>query len=187
VSATLVSPVLVGRRDELSGLGAALQRAEGGEATIVLVGGEAGVGKTRLVEEAAASAAQAGARVLVGGCVELGGDALPFAPLVDALRSLARSTPEPQLAELLGPARRELARLLPELDPDAALAASVDGGRTSQLLELVLGVLGRLAAERPLMLVIEDLHWADASTLDLVALLVRALRGVRVLLVVTYR
>jgi predicted ATPase/DNA-binding NarL/FixJ family response regulator len=187
VSATLVSPVLVGRRDELSTLAAALERAEGGESTIVLVGGEAGVGKTRLVEEAAARAAQAGGRVLVGGCVELGGDALPFAPLVDALRSLARSTPEPQLAALLGPARRELARLLPELDPDAALAVSVDGGRTSQLLELVLGVLGRLATEQPLMLVIEDLHWADASTLDLVALLVRALRGVRVLLVVTYR
>jgi DNA-binding CsgD family transcriptional regulator len=187
VSATLVSPVLVGRRDELSTLAAARERAEGGDPAIVLLGGEAGVGKTRLVEEAAARATQAGARVLIGGCVELGGDALPFAPLVDALRSLSRSTPEPELGELLGPARRELARLLPELDPDAALAASVDGGRTSQLLELVLGVLGRLAAERPLVLVIEDLHWADASTLDLVALLVRALRGVRVLLVVTYR
>jgi predicted ATPase len=187
VSATLVSPVLVGRRDELSRLAASLERAQGGDATIVLVGGEAGVGKTRLVEEATARAEQAGARVLVGGCVELGGDALPFAPLVDALRSLARSTPADELDELLGPARRELARLLPELDPEAALAVSADGGRTSQLLELVLGVLGRLAAERPLLLVIEDLHWADASTLDLVALLVRALRGVRVLLVVTYR
>jgi predicted ATPase len=178
-----VSPVLVGRGAELSALMAALDEAIGGAPAVVLLGGEAGVGKTRLAEEAAGRAAAARARVLVGGCVELGGEGLPFARLVDALRSLTREAPQETLDEFLGPARAELARLLPELDPDAG------HGETSapRLLELILGVIQRLAADRPLMFVIEDLHWADRSTLDLVALLVRTLRATRVLAVMTFR
>ncbi|HXD59126.1 MAG TPA: AAA family ATPase, partial [Thermoleophilaceae bacterium] len=150
--------------------------------------GEAGVGKTRLVEETAARAREKEVRVLIGSCVELGGEGLPFSPLVDALRSLIRVTPPDELDGFLGPARFELARLLPELDPDTALMTLPPGDTgNARLLELVLGVVQRLAADRPLLLVIEDLHWADRSTLDLVALLVRALRGVRVLLVVSFR
>jgi predicted ATPase/DNA-binding CsgD family transcriptional regulator len=184
MGATLISPVLVGRESELSVLLAAVERAADGEGAVAVVGGEAGIGKTRLVQEAAARARRGG-RVLSGACVEVGGDVLPLAPLVDALRSLARSTPADQLRELLGPARRPLARLVPELDPDAELDAHE--GAPAQLLEPVLGLLARLSAQRPLLLVIEDLHWADRSTLDLVALLGRSLRGMRVALVVTYR
>jgi DNA-binding CsgD family transcriptional regulator len=184
----LVSPVLVGREAELSALLAALDAAVAGEPSVVLLGGEAGIGKTRLVEEAASRAREAGARVLVGGCVELGGEGLPFMPLADALRALMRVTPPEQLDEFVGPARLQLARLVPELDPHTAPNASPPGtGETARLLELVLGVIQRIAADRPLMLVIEDLHSADRSTLDLVTLLVHALRGVRVLLVVTFR
>ena len=182
----MVSPIFVGRRREFSLLVAALERAAAGEPAVALVGGEAGVGKTRLVEEASARATAAGARVLSGACVELGGDGLPLAPLADALRVLARSTPDDELATLLGPARRGLARLVPELDPDRAPGGS-EKAPTSELVELVLGVVERLAAERPLMLVLEDLHWADRATLELMAFLVRALRGVGVLLVATYR
>jgi len=81
-----------------------------------------------------------------------------------------------------------LARLLPELDPDlAALPVDRDGGQAAQLLELVLALVTRLSADRPLLLVIEDLHWADQSTLELVAFLVRSMRDLRVLLVATYR
>jgi DNA-binding NarL/FixJ family response regulator len=126
--------------------------------------------------------------VLTGSCIELGGTGLPLSPLVDVLRSLMRVMDPDQLEPLLGPAREELSRLLPELSPHRGTspeAASEEGG--ARLLELVFGVIQRLTAEQPLMLVIEDLHWADRSTLDLVALLVRALRGVRVLLVVTFR
>ncbi len=186
MAAGTVSPIFVGRQRELSVLHAALERALGGEPAVALVGGEAGVGKTRLVEELGAAATAAGASVLSGACVELGGDRLPLAPLADALRALARSTPRGELAELLGPARGGLARLLPELDPDGGPGAG-DTAPTSQLVELVLGVVERLAAERPLMLVLEDLHWADRATLELMAFLVRALRGVGVLLAATYR
>jgi predicted ATPase/DNA-binding CsgD family transcriptional regulator len=186
MSLSLVSPVLIGRLQELSVLLEALARAEAGEPATVVVAGEAGVGKSRLVAQAAEGAREAGARVLTGGCVELGGDGIPVAPLVAALRQLARTESPAELDALLGPARRSLARLLPELDPEAAMGSGGDG-RTSQLLEFVLAVVERLAADRPLMLVIEDLHWADQSTLELVAFLVRALHGARVVLVLTYR
>jgi DNA-binding CsgD family transcriptional regulator/tetratricopeptide (TPR) repeat protein len=184
VPVDVVSPVLVGRERELGRLRTALARTAAGEASVVLVGGEAGVGKSRLLQAAFGSAP--GVRVLAGGCIEVGGDSLPFVPVVEALRTLTRTTDPADLDRLLGPARRELARLLPELAVDDSPAAGAPG-TTAQLFELLLGVLGRLGAEQPLVLVVEDLHWADRSTLDLVAFLVRALQGTRVLLVLSYR
>jgi predicted ATPase len=187
MSVSVVSPVFIGRQQEMASLAAPMRRAEGGEPAVVLIGGEAGVGKTRLVGELAGLGSAAGFRVLAGQCIELGAEGLPLAPLVDALRALARTTPADELGELLGPAGSGLARLLPELGPAAAAPAAGEGLRAGQLLELVLGLLGRLSAVRPVIFVIEDLHWADPSTLDLAAFLVRALRAVPVLLVITYR
>jgi ATP/maltotriose-dependent transcriptional regulator MalT len=187
VNSTVVSPVFVGRRDELATISTAIAQAAAAEPAFALIGGEAGVGKTRLVDEAKRLASEQGFVVLVGRCVEMGAEGLPLAPLVDALRELARTTSPEELDALLGSARRGLARLLPELDPGAPADGSADGGRASQLLELVLGVVGRISREQPLMLVFEDLHWADQSTLELAAFLVRSLRGVRALLVITYR
>jgi DNA-binding CsgD family transcriptional regulator len=184
----LVSPLFIGREAELATLTAALETAIAGTPTVVLLGGEAGVGKTRLVEEAAERARAAGARVLAGSCIELGGEGLPFGALAHAFRTLMRDTSAEELDALLGPARSEFARVLPDLDPDVALStAPLAEGGTARLLELVLGVIERLAEDRPLMFVIEDLHWADHSTLDLVALLVRALRAGSVLVVVSFR
>ncbi len=184
----LVSARFIGRDAELGTLTTALETAVAGTPTVVLLGGEAGVGKTRLVEEAAGRARAAGARVLAGGCIELGGEGLAFGALAHALRMLMRDTEPGELDALLGPARSEFARVLPDLDPDAALrTAPLTEGGTARLLELALGVIERLAEHRPLMFVVEDLHWADRSTLDLVALLVRALRAARVLVVVSFR
>ncbi|HSC02243.1 MAG TPA: AAA family ATPase, partial [Solirubrobacteraceae bacterium] len=180
--------MFVGRGPELAAMVAALDSAMAGEPAVVLVGGEAGVGKTRLVEEAAERARSSAARVLTGSCVELGGEGLPLSPLVDAVRTLMRVMDPDELDAFLGPARLELARLLPELDPEAARAPAPAGESGSgRLLELVFGVIQRLAADRPLMFVIEDLQWADRSTLDLVSLLVRGLRGIQALLVLTFR
>ena len=186
VSVSVVSPVFIGRLQEMASLSEPLQRSQDGEPAIALVGGEAGVGKTRLVGELTEAALAAGFQVLTGQCIELGAEGLPLAPLVDALRSLARATPGDELGELLGPAGPGLARLLPELAP-GAIPAWDDGLQASQLLELVLGLLVRLSAARPVLFAIEDLHWADQSTLDLAAFLVRALRAVPILLVITYR
>jgi DNA-binding CsgD family transcriptional regulator/tetratricopeptide (TPR) repeat protein len=184
----VVSPVLIGREQELTRLAAALARAAAGEPGVVLVAGEAGVGKSRLLQVAFDPATVGdGARVLSGGCVELGGEGLPFVPLVECLRALVRTTVPDELDGLLGPARSELGRFLPELsEPSAHDGPAPDRG-TAQLFELILGVLGRLGRQRPLVLIFEDLHWADRSTLELVAFLVRQLQDAAVLLVLTYR
>src|SRR5262245_36006456 len=109
----VVSPVFIGRREEVASVAALMGRAKAREPAFALVSGEAGVGKTRLVNELAALAVGAGFLVLTGQCVELGAEGLPLAPLVDALRSLARTTGPEALAEVLGPAGPGLARLLP--------------------------------------------------------------------------
>ena len=187
MSASVVSPVFIGRRAEMASLTALLRRAQSRDPAFALIGGEAGVGKTRLVRELAAQASGAGFLVLTGQCIELGAEGLPLAPLVDALRTLARTTPPEALAGVLGPARAGLARLLPELAPEAAGRPAGEDIQKAQLLELVLGLLERLSESRPVMFCVEDLHWADQSTLDLIAFLVRSVREARVLLVATYR
>src|SRR3984885_2097282 len=187
MSGSVVSPVFIGRPGEMASLGRLLDRAGVAEPGFALISGEAGVGKTRLVQELADRAAEAGFLVLTGQCVELGAEGLPLAPLVDALRILARTLPPQELARVLGPAAPVLARLLPGLLPDASARRPGEEIQKAQLLELVLGVLDRLSATRPVLFVVEDLHWADQSTLDLAAFLIRSLRGGRVLLVATYR
>jgi DNA-binding CsgD family transcriptional regulator/tetratricopeptide (TPR) repeat protein len=187
VGASLVSPLFVGRQTERAELIESLKAAVSGPTQFVVIGGEAGVGKSRLVAELVDEAQADGVRVLSGQCVQLGTDGLPFAPLVDALRVLARSMPRDAFDQALGPARGALLRLLPNLDPqtdDVQVGPIVQG---SQLLELVLGMIERLAEGGPVLIVLEDLHWADQSTLDLLAYLVRALRGVPVLVVGTFR
>jgi DNA-binding CsgD family transcriptional regulator/tetratricopeptide (TPR) repeat protein len=189
MSGDVVSPVFVGRRGEIALLEEALGRVLAGEAGFVLVGGEAGVGKTRLLGELGGRARDAGFLVLTGQCVEPGAEGLPLAPLVDVLRALARAGMKPdQLTRVLGPAGPALSRLMPELapavEPPGPAARDLE---KAQFLELVLGVLDRLGAIQPVLLAIEDLHWADQSTLDLAAFLIRSLRGARVLLAITYR
>jgi len=127
----LQSPVFVGRRDEVAALTVLCDRARAGEPGFAIVAGEAGVGKTRLVSELAGRADGSGFTVLTGHCVELGAEGLPLAPLIDALRALARTTSRGELAEVLGPARRGLGRLLPELDPGGPRAHRAQRGRAA--------------------------------------------------------
>jgi DNA-binding CsgD family transcriptional regulator/tetratricopeptide (TPR) repeat protein len=182
----VASPTLIGRVEELELLEAARVRAADGEPAVVLVGGEAGVGKTRLVGELTSRCGTEGTRVLVGGCVPVGEGALPYAPIVEALRALLGAVGVGALRELVGPSWPELARLLPALGaPDRSDLP--EQAAQARLFELVLGLLGRLSEQAPLVLVVEDLHWADRSTRQLLAFLARNLRRERVLLVVTYR
>ncbi|MFI1365103.1 helix-turn-helix transcriptional regulator [Streptomyces griseochromogenes] len=183
VETRTVSPVFVGRTDELDALSDALARARAGEPQALLLGGEAGVGKTRLVEEFAV-AARPDAVVAVGGCVEIGADGLPFAPFSTALRALREALPEEFAAAGAGQ-EEELARLLPELGE--ATAGRHDEQGIARLFELTVRLLQRVAAEHPVVLVLEDLHWADASTRNLLAYLVRTLRTGRLLVLATYR
>ncbi len=175
---------------ELERLEASFARASAGTPRIVLVGGEAGIGKTRLVEEFAERARARGARVLAGECLGIGDGGLPFAPFVDALRELVRGVAPADLAALLGPGRGRLGRLIPELEgPGAGDAHGLESRRRAraQLFEAVLDVLERVARQGPLVLVIENLQWADRSSLDLLSYLARVLRAGPVLIVTTVR
>ncbi|MFJ5031468.1 AAA family ATPase [Streptomyces sp. NPDC088560] len=178
-----VSPVFVGRADELDTLNDALARARAGEPQALLLGGEAGVGKTRLVEEFAAAAGRH-AVVAVGGCVEIGADGLPFAPFSTALRALRDALPEQFGAAACGQ-EEELARLLPDLGE--AGAGRHDEQGMARLFELTARLLERVAADQPVVFVLEDLHWADASTRHLLAYLLRTLRAGRLLVLASYR
>ena len=122
--ARVSSPVFVGRTAELDRLGEALHLAESHRPATRLIGGEAGIGKTRLVAEFSERAREAGAHVLVGGCLQLGDTGLPYAPFVGALRPLMRSLAPERLAEVLGPGRAELAHLLPDLGPPARVTST---------------------------------------------------------------
>ncbi|WP_043494144.1 ATP-binding protein, partial [Streptomyces viridosporus] len=183
-----VSPVFVGRTTEFGTLNDALARAaeDPGEPQALLIGGEAGVGKTRLLEEFAAAARRRGAVVALGGCVEIGADGLPFAPFSTALRQLRRALPA-QLAAAAAGQEEELARLLPELGTTAAREARRDEQDMARLFELTARLLERVATEHTVVLALEDLHWADASTRHLLAYLFRTLRTGRLVVLATYR
>jgi DNA-binding CsgD family transcriptional regulator len=180
------SPVLAGRAAELGRLRSATERAAAGTPVAVVVAGEAGVGKTRLVAELAGEAEAAGMVVLTGGCLDVGDGTLPYAPAAEALRGLTAVLDPAELDGVLGGARAELARLVPELAAPAAAPGPSPGTTPGRLFELLLGVVHRLAARGPALLVVEDLHWADRSTRDLLGFLVRNLRA-GVALVLTYR
>ena len=184
------SPEFVGRATELAGLDAAFSRAEGGVAGAAFVCGESGIGKTRLLRELERRAADRGARVLRGECQALGAGEQAYAPIASALRRLARELEPPAFETLVGPARGELARLVPEWGSTAApsdRAAHSDASAQAWLFWTLRGLLDRLAADGALLFAVEDLHWADRSTLELLSLLLRGLRDERVLLVCTYR
>jgi DNA-binding CsgD family transcriptional regulator/tetratricopeptide (TPR) repeat protein len=183
----VVSPIFVGRVEELDVLEAALGRATNSEPAVVLVGGEAGVGKTRLVAELTARRDADGTRVLTGGCVPVGDGALPYAPIVEGLRALVGDLGARAVRELVGPSWPELTRLLPALGEPQAGGGTPERTAQARLFELLLGLLARLGQQLPVTLVVEDLHWADRSTRDLLAFLARNLRRERLLVVVTYR
>ncbi|MFG1969603.1 helix-turn-helix transcriptional regulator [Nonomuraea fuscirosea] len=175
VAERVVSPVFVGRGEESAALAAALDTAVGQGPAVALVAGEAGIGKSRLLAEFARSLGP-GVRVAEGACAELGSDGLPYAPFVTVLRRLIR------LDGVLPGPYRQLARWFPGLgEPGDA-----EGGK-HRLYEEILTLIERVAADRPLVVLIEDLHWADAATRELLGFLARNLTQPGVLLAITHR
>jgi DNA-binding SARP family transcriptional activator len=170
----------VGRAEELGLLRALLTQAVGGEGTLVLLGGEAGGGKTRLVRELAHEAAAHGVLVLYGAS-----DATvttPYQPLRDWLEFLLRTLDPAELEECLGERRAALSRLVPELGPGTG--AELD---RHALQSAACEVLRRVSRLRPLLLVADDAHWADAETLQLMRRLAQAAPEDPMLVLATYR
>ena len=187
----------VGRAAAWDALARAWEEADGGARRVVLLGGEAGSGKTRLVSEFGRWAHGRGGVVLYGGCSEA--SVLPYEPFAAALDQLAAALPPAERARLVAGPGRALARLAPRLAaglPGAAAEAGPgvgDGreddpaGERYRLFGAVAEALGTLAGARPLLLVLDDLHWARRPTVELLDHLVRAPAPVRLCLVGTYR
>jgi class 3 adenylate cyclase len=181
-------PILVGRIDELNLLEDALLAAHRGEGQVVVVAGDAGMGKTRLVNELRQRAERAGTLVMVGTNAEAD-LSLPYLPFVEAIGNYLATADVEAIKLRLGPATcRQLAQLLPQMEMQTMLVEPGDPAQAKQrLFESILSLL-RLSAERSgLLLVLEDLHWADASTRELLEFLVRRVRRTRILLLGTYR
>ena len=181
----LQAPVskLVGRDMEFGRLTRVLDQAAAEEPMVALVSGDAGMGKTRLVAELATVAAARGFMVLSGRCAELG-DSVPYLPLADALHSAATATPA--LADAIA-ARPVLGLLLPDRGATQLAGGEAPGMAQQQLFGAVLGMLAELAGKTPVLLVLEDMHWADRSTRDLLTFLSRVLHRERVAVIATYR
>jgi len=171
--------MLVGRAAELDRLRGVLRDAAAGHAVTGLVSGDAGIGKSRLVAEAMEIAERDGFTVLCGQCAEIG-DSVPYLPFADAFRTA------PPNIEKAVKARPVLARLLPDGDGQGT-EADWAGLARQQMFGAVLSLLAELAAASPVLLVIEDLHWADATTRHLLTFLARMLHRERVAIIGTYR
>ncbi|MET4637962.1 AAA family ATPase [Mycetocola sp. 2940] len=187
------SPSMIGRESELAHLRAALDDTRKGRPRGVVVSGEAGIGKTRLLEEFLAQAS-AEAIVLTGQCVDLGAVGAPYAPIKGVLRGLIDQIGPDAVLEAGGPGRSALTALLPELGVhQGGDSRSGDGqvDRTevgpNRLHETVAVVLETVSQRSPVVIVIEDLHWADDATLNLLRFLLRALNRGRILVVLSFR
>ena len=184
----LVCPVLIGRVSDLLSLHSLIDQTKNGEGGVVLISGEAGIGKSRMVAEAKSYAAGQEFLLLQGNCFPAD-IACPYAPLLDLLRALHASYPPTPLAASLENLARDIFPLLPELVPERTVQLS--GLEPEQEKRRLFAVLAnffiQLSTSSPMLLIIEDAHWSDSTSLDLLHYLARRLASHPILLLVTYR
>jgi class 3 adenylate cyclase/tetratricopeptide (TPR) repeat protein len=187
VSAPVLCPVMVSREEPLAALEDALLESRRGRGRLVVLAGEAGIGKTRLATELARQARRLGSAVLTGACSEAE-LALPYLPFVEAIGNYLADAELAALRERLGPASAELSQLFPQFaDRPVAGGAGDPGQAQLRLFEAILSLLAVPATDRALLLVIEDVHWADDSSRQLLDHLARRVTAMRALVLVTYR
>ncbi|MEV8378880.1 AAA family ATPase [Kribbella sp. NPDC056861] len=180
-----VSPSLAGRLTELALLTEAFQDAGQGSARTALVSGEAGVGKTRLIQEFV-DRLPSGATVLTGACLDHSDASLPYSPFRSILRDVVHARGATSIGALIGePSRDELARLLPALGP--VVVADDDGLAKARMFEAFRSLIEAICSDGPCVLIVEDAHWADRGTQDLLSYLVSSLTDAPLLLVVSFR
>jgi DNA-binding winged helix-turn-helix (wHTH) protein len=189
-SALLARTPLTGRRNELERLEQRLEKARSGSGGLAFLVGEAGIGKTRLLEEFALRARGAGAQVLIGRCFE-GEFAPPFGAFAEAIRAYVKESDPETLREEIGGFGGVLAKLVPGLlehFPDLPVPVNLaPEEERARLLDAVAQVLWNVARRTPLVVLLDDLHWAEGGTLALLRYLARFLTSHRLLLVGAYR
>ncbi|WP_028065401.1 helix-turn-helix transcriptional regulator [Solirubrobacter soli] len=183
MSQRITSPRLIGREPQLQRLRELYTRAAAKRFTLALIKGDAGIGKSRLVDEFEAP----DALLLRGSCFPISGEEAPYSPLVAALRDVPAERLDAAAGRLPESLIAELAILLPALAPQAPAARDGSRGAQGRQYEYLLELLARLADETPVVLIVEDIHWADPSTLDFLSFVARNARHERVLLVATHR
>jgi DNA-binding CsgD family transcriptional regulator/tetratricopeptide (TPR) repeat protein len=187
---SFLTPVFVGRSEELRKLGATLAAVQAGAGRCVLVSGEAGIGKSRLLAEIRDRAAQIGFRPLAGRCFEQD-RSFPYAPIVDMLRPFLAQGPVSDRLDALGPLAAELAKLLPELAahlPVSQSAAPLESEvEQRRLFEALTNLFLHQAQAGPVLLIVEDLHWSDQASLEFLLYLVRRMAEHPMLLLLSSR
>jgi Cdc6-like AAA superfamily ATPase/tetratricopeptide (TPR) repeat protein len=184
------TPGFVGRTAELQQLRSAFASAAAGQGRLVMIAGEPGIGKTALCEQLADDVVGEGGQCLVGHCYEEGSLSLAYLPFLEALHAYVKDRQVTDLRRELGTGARDVARLVPELCERLRLELRPAGDPADDRWHLLSGVsefFRNIAASRPLVLILEDLHDADHGTLDLLLQLGRSLRTMRVLVLGTYR
>jgi class 3 adenylate cyclase/tetratricopeptide (TPR) repeat protein len=182
----LVCPVLVGRDAELATLGRFVTLAAAGEGHTVLISGEAGVGKSALTRKVEQLAAERGFRLLSGVTLE-SDSVVPYAPFVSAIRWGLRDLPRDEIGKVLTRVAPELAQLFPEAARVPGRVEHESGVERSRLSVALQWLLAALANDAPVLLVVEDVHWADEASLALLHFLTREIGAARMLIVGTYR
>ena len=183
--ARVLCEVLVGRESEISLLEDALLATLRGDGGVVIVGGEAGMGKTRLVNDLVTRARRRGCVVMSGACSEAE-LSLPYLPFLEAIGNHLAREDVSALRERLGPAGEDLAQLFPQMGRPEPTGGDAQQAKL-RLFESILALLRDAARSSALLVVLEDLHWADPATRELLDYATRRLRSTNVLILATYR
>jgi len=188
VNRPILCPKVIGRTSEFAALGSLVEQAKGGQRRIALIAGEAGIGKSRLVTELKTTAVAQGFLVVQGACfpADL---TCPYAPLLDLLRSFVASNPAATLTASVETLARDIFPLLPELVPDQTTPSPrLEPEQEKRRLFAVLAAFFlQLSTQTPVLLIIEDVHWSDDTSLDFLHYLARRSASQPLLLLVTFR
>ena len=193
INTSVVCPKLIGRTSELAVLHLLLERAKSDRGQVALLGGEAGVGKSRLVTEVKITATGQGFKLVQGNCFQAD-RASPYAPFLDLLRSFFAHSSSLRKGHDLLPFAEELSQVLPDMiplisdSPPHLHPFSLDPQQAQRrLFALMLHFFTTQATPHPLLFIMEDLHWSDEASLDLLAYLARRCTHLPILFVLTYR